>query len=267
MRDEKIAEEEKNPVDFHVVIPARYASTRLAHKVLQPIHNKPMVQHVYDAAIASGAESVTIATEDEHVATACKKFGAEVCMTSDEHQTGTERVAEAVATVGFDEEDIVVCLQADEPMMPSQLIYQVAQDLANHDQVKVATIATPIKQVEELFNPAVVKVALNHRNYALYFSRAPIPWDREHFSDKKNHEKIALEYYFRHLGIYAYHAGFLDTYVNWTQPAIEKLESLEQLRVLWQGYKIHVHITDFDVPPGVDTPEDLERIRKLPRKS
>lgn len=253
-------------MDFHVIIPARLHSTRLPGKVLLTIAGKPMLQHVHERAIESGAQHVVIATDDEKVAEVAEHFGASVCMTADSHQSGTERLAEAVASLGYESDDIIVCLQADEPMMPPALIRQLAMNLEEHDHVKVATFATKLKSAEELLNPNVVKVVLNYRNYATYFSRAPIPWDRDQFSQiqSTHSEKLTLsDAYHRHIGLYAYRAGFLETYSNWPSCLNERLESLEQLRILWNGYKIHVGITDISIPSGVDTQADLDRVKRL----
>jgi 3-deoxy-manno-octulosonate cytidylyltransferase (CMP-KDO synthetase) len=257
-------------MDFHVIIPARLESTRLPGKVLLDITGKPMIQHVYERAMESGASRIVVATDSEKVADVADNFGAEVCMTSSEHQSGTERLAEAVANLGCDEDDIIVGLQADEPLMPPQLIFQLAQNLAEHDHVKVATFATKLKKPEELFNPNVVKVVLNHRHSAMYFSRAPIPWDRDQFKSLREHEMSAvklMDVYLRHIGMYAYRAEFLEVYANWPACPPEKVESLEQLRILWNGSKIHVGITDLAIPAGVDTAADLERVRAISIKA
>lgn len=253
-------------MDFHVVIPARIESTRLPGKVLLDIAGKPMIQHAYERAKESGASHVIIATDDEKVAQTAEDFGAQVCMTQSSHQSGTERLAEAVASLGFEEDDIIVGLQADEPLMSPKLILQLAQNLFDHDHVKVATLAHKLKNAEDLFNPNVVKVVLNHRNFALLFSRAPMPWERDRFGSMKQDDIAKLKLadgYYRHIGMYAYRAGFLETYANWPSCALEKLESLEQLRILWNGFKIHVGVTDIIVPAGVDTQADLERVRGL----
>ncbi|OGT33022.1 MAG: 3-deoxy-manno-octulosonate cytidylyltransferase [Gammaproteobacteria bacterium RIFCSPHIGHO2_02_FULL_39_13] len=252
-------------MNFNVIIPARLHSTRLPEKVLLDIAGKPMIQHVYECAKESGADRVVIATDHEKIAQVAEEFGAPVCMTASTHQSGTERIAEAVVSLGFEEDEIIVGLQADEPCMPPQLVSQLAHNLAEHDHVRVATLSAKLKTAEELFNPNVVKVILNYRNYALYFSRAPMPWDREQFSDMKSidiHAVKLVDAYFRHIGLYAYRAGFLETYSNWSPSLNEKLESLEQLRILWNGYKIHVGVTDRAVPAGVDTQADLERVRQ-----
>ncbi len=254
-------------MDFHVIIPARLESTRLPEKVLLDIAGKPMIQHAYERAIESGAVRVVIATDNEKIAQIAEDFGADVCMTSSEHQSGTERLSEAVANLGFDEDEIIVGLQADEPLMSPNLILQLAQNLSEHDHVKVATLAARLKDAKELFNPNIVKVVFNHRHYAQYFSRAPIPWDRDRFTDacgsKNVSEGIIADAYFRHIGMYAYRAEFLETYTNWSPCLSEKLESLEQLRILWNGYKIHVGIVDGAISVGVDTQADLDYVREL----
>lgn len=245
--------------EFRVIIPARYASTRLPGKVLLDIRGKSMLQHVYERALESGAESVTVATDDERIQHAAEKFGAKVYITSSTHTTGTDRLAEAVESLELEDDEIVVNVQADEPMIPPAVINQVANDLAEHDNIKVATLCEPIVDVEYLFDTNIVKVVFNRRGYAMYFSRAPIPWDRDNFSDR---EKIDVEklMHFRHIGIYAYRAGFLKSYLEWVNCPLENLEKLEQLRVLWNGGRIHVAISQHKVPVGVNTPEDLQRV-------
>jgi 3-deoxy-manno-octulosonate cytidylyltransferase (CMP-KDO synthetase) len=249
-------------MDFRVIIPVRYNSLRLPGKALLDIGGKPMIQHVYDKALASGAESVVIATDDERIKQAAEKFGATVCMTSTEHQSGSERIAEAIVALGYQNDDIVVNVQGDEPLIPPTIIKQVAQDLIDHDNIKVATLCEPIKNSEDLFNPDIVKVTINRRGYALYFSRAPIPWIRDQFplQEKQN---LSTSEHFRHIGIYAYRAGFLQEYVAWESCPLEEMERLEQLRVLWHGGRIHVSIAKEKSPLGVDTEADLEKIRKL----
>lgn len=251
-------------MDFQVIIPARLQSTRLPKKVLLDIVGKPMLQHVYEHALESGAQRVVIATDDEKVASVAGTFNAEVCMTESTHQSGTERIAEAVANLACDEDDIIVCLQADEPMMPPALITQLAENLSEHDHAKVATFATKLTSADDLFNPNIVKVVLNYRNYAMNFSRAPIPWDRDQFGNMKLWDiaKLTLaDAYYRHIGIYGYRAGFLETYSSWPACLSERLESLEQLRILWNGHKIHVGVTDLVISLGVDTQADLDRVR------
>lgn len=245
-------------VDFRIIIPARYDSTRLPGKVLLDIAGKPMLQHVYERSLDSGAESVVIATDDHRVSDVAEKFGAKVCLTSSDHQSGTERIAEAVEALEYDEDEIIVGVQADEPLIPPQAIREVAGNLAEHDNVKVATLCEPIVDVDNLFNPNSVKVILNRRGYAMYFTRSPVPW-QQNFDDKA---KVDLgSGYYRHVGIYAYRVGFLQHYIEWTDCPLEALERLEQLRILWNGGRIHVGISKHKLPPGVDTEEDLAAIR------
>lgn len=247
-------------MEFRVIIPVRYASTRLEGKALLDIAGKPMIEHVYQRAMESGAEDVIIATDDKRIAEIAQGFGASVCMTSVDHQSGTERLAETVVALGLDDHEIVVCLQGDEPLLPAEIIRKAAEDLEEHDNIKVATVCTPIKSVDELFNPNVTKVVLNRRNYALYFSRAPIPWHRDEFQDKNT---IAFDDYpyYRHIGVYAYRAGFLQEYVALAACPAEKMEMLEQLRILWHGGRIHLIVHKGALPAGVDTEEDLKRVR------
>ncbi len=250
-------------MEFRVVIPARYASTRLPGKMLLDIAGKPLIQHVYERAIESGAESVVIATDDERIAKVAEDFGALVCMTSPDHNTGTERLAEAVVALGYLEDEIIVNLQGDEPLIPPVVIRQVAEDLVKYENARVATLYEPIKSIEELFNPHHVKVVMNKRGYALYFSRAPIAWDREHFQiPPKKNQKLLTEH-FRHVGIYAYRVGFLQQYMEWETSPLEQMERLEQLRVLWNGGRVHLSQTLENVPADVNTEEDLEHVRKL----
>ena len=245
---------------FHVLIPARYASTRLPGKPLLDIAGQPMIQHVWQRAQESGASSVTIATDDTRIAESAEAFGAAVCMTRTEHSSGSERLAEACAQLGLAEEAIVVNLQGDEPLMPPALLSQVAGALQAEPQLEMATLCARIDTAEELFDPNVVKVVRDAQQRALYFSRAPIPWDRDGFAANR---QVLPSYgsFFRHLGIYAYRVGFLQRYVAQAPSALEGIESLEQLRVLWYGGRIHVAEALALPGPGVDTPEDLERVR------
>ena len=249
---------------FHVIIPARLASTRLEEKVLQDIAGKPMIAHVYDRAIASGAASVTIATDDKRIASVAQGFGAAVCMTASDHMSGSERLAEAVEALDFEDDDIVVGLQADEPLLPERCISAVAEDLAEHTNIKVATLCEPLTSVDALFSPDVMKVVLNQRSHAMYFSRAPIPWNRETFAER---ESVSLASgYFRHVGIYGYRVGFLKKYIDWGPCSLEQIEMAEQLRILWHGGRIHVRVLEKTVPQGVDTEADLIRVRAQIKK-
>ncbi|MBW3780424.1 3-deoxy-manno-octulosonate cytidylyltransferase [Aeromonas veronii] len=244
-------------MSFVVVIPARYASTRLPGKPLADIHGKPMVQHVVEKALQSGADRVIVATDDERVQQALQSTGVEVCMTSPDHQSGTERLAEVCRHYGFAADTIIVNVQGDEPLIPPAIIRQVADNLAAAT-APMATLSVPIQDAEEAFNPNAVKVVTNKDGYALYFSRASIPWDRDRFA--KSHEQIG-DHYQRHIGIYAYRAGFIQRYVDWAPSVLEQVEALEQLRVLWYGEKIHVAQALEAPPVGVDTQADLEKVR------
>ncbi|MEZ9902968.1 3-deoxy-manno-octulosonate cytidylyltransferase [Vibrio breoganii] len=246
-------------MSFTVIIPARYQSTRLPGKPLADICGKPMIEHVYRQAIQAGAEQVIIATDDQRVADVAAEFGGTVCMTSPDHESGTERLAEVVEKMGIAPDHIVVNVQGDEPLIPPVVIAQVADNLAA-STAPMATLGVAIEDAEEAFNPNAVKVVTDNQGYALYFSRATIPWDRDQFADDKSQLNQPL---MRHIGIYAYRAGFINKYINWAPSALEKIESLEQLRVLWYGEKIHVALAKQTPPPGVDTPEDLAAVRAL----
>jgi len=249
-------------VSFRVLIPARYASTRLPGKPLLDIGGKPMLQRVYEQALASGAASVVIATDDPRIEEAARQFGAAVCMTSPEHGSGSERLAEAVLLLGYGDDEIVVNLQGDEPLMPPQLLRQVADNLAAHARAEVSTLCTRIHTAAELFDPHAVKVVMDREGMALYFSRAVIPWDRDAFA-VTTEELPAQALHYRHLGLYAYRTGFLKRYVTLAPCALERMEVLEQLRVLWHGVGIHVAEAAVPPAPGVDTPDDLERVRRV----
>ncbi|MGD8170173.1 3-deoxy-manno-octulosonate cytidylyltransferase [Vibrio sp. TRT 21S02] len=244
---------------FTVVIPARYQSTRLPGKPLADIAGKPMVQWVYEQALQAGAEHVVVATDDKRVEEAVLAFGGEVCMTSPDHESGTERLAEVVKLKNIADDHIIVNVQGDEPLIPPSIIRQVAENLAN-SVAPMATLAVEIEDEFEVFNPNAVKVVTDHEGYALYFSRATIPWDRDGFATEQKQIETPL---MRHIGIYAYRAGFINTYINWAPSALERIECLEQLRVLWYGEKIHVAVAKEAPAAGVDTPEDLEAVRKI----
>ncbi len=249
-------------MSFVVVIPARYGATRLPGKPLRLLAGRPLIQLVYEKATASGAREILVATDDARIAEVVTAFGGRALLTAREHASGTDRLAEVVERLGFEEEDIVVNLQGDEPLMPPALIEQVAADLAAHETAAVSTACTPVTTTAELFDPHVVKVVCDAAGFALYFSRAPIPWDREAFAVTT--ERLPeTEMYHRHIGLYAYRAGFLREYVRWPACDLERCECLEQLRVLWHGRRIHV-VQACEVPgPGVDTEEDLERVERL----
>lgn len=243
---------------FKVVIPARYASTRLPGKPLIDIGGKPMIQHVYERAAESAAGEVVIATDDERIAACATDFGAEVCMTAERHRSGTDRIAEVVRQMGWSVDDIVVNLQGDEPCMPATLIDQVATDMASHGRADMTTLSSPIKDRDTLFDPHVVKVVTDMEGYALYFSRAPIPWHRDEFTQEDRPLPTDVDFA-RHIGLYAYRAGFLEQYVIWPPAPVEQAESLEQLRVLWHGGRIHVTGAKVEPGHGVDTEDDLQR--------
>ncbi len=241
-----------------VVIPARHASTRLPGKPLLDIAGKPMIQHVYERARESGAKRVVVATDDERIRAAVATFGGEVCMTGGHHQSGTDRIAEVIVLLGLAPDDIVVNLQGDEPLMPPSLITQVATALAAQLRAVMASACHPIKDQQALLNPNVVKVVLDAEGFALYFSRAPIPWPRDAMSQGRDFKAQAMH----HIGLYAYRAGFVSRYASWPPCPLEKIEALEQLRVLWHGEKIVMCETPTPPEAGVDTVEDLERVRQ-----
>lgn len=252
-------------MSFVVVIPARYHSSRLPAKPLADIHGKPMIQWVSERALQAGAERVVVATDDERIAAAIAHLPVEVCMTAASHQSGTERLAEVCRHYGFAADTIIVNVQGDEPLIPPVIIRQVADNLAAAS-APMATLSVPIRDAEEAFNPNAVKVVTDREGYALYFSRASIPWDRDRFaaSDRVagSREQIG-DHYQRHIGIYAYRAGFIQRYVDWAPSVLEQVEALEQLRVLWYGEKIHVAQALQAPPVGVDTQADLDKVRAL----
>ena len=245
----------KSP-DFLVVIPARLGSTRLPRKPLADIGGKPMVVHVAQQAKKSLAQSVVVATDSPEIQAACDEHRIECLLTNPDHPTGTDRLAEVAQLLRLPNDALVVNVQGDEPLIPPELINQVAQTLADHQECAISTVAVPITDEAEIQNPNVVKVVLNRNGQALYFSRATIPFVR----DAKTGQKTE---YLRHLGIYAYRANFLEAYTRLEPAPPEEAEALEQLRALWNGYQIAVHTALCAPPAGVDTPEDLERVRKL----
>ncbi len=253
---------------FSVIIPARYASSRLPGKPLADIGGKPMIRHVWEQATKAGAERIIVATDHVEVAKVATEFGAEVCMTAETHNSGTERLAEVINKTGMAADEIIVNVQGDEPLIPPAIIRQVAENLANNP-VQMATLAVKIEDAEELFNPNVVKVLTDQNGFVLYFSRAVIPWDRDQFAALKKGElqakdlDLAKTNYLRHIGLYAYRAGFIQQYVEWQPTALEQIESLEQLRVLWYGEKIHLQLAKEVPAVGVDTFEDLEKVRQI----
>jgi 3-deoxy-manno-octulosonate cytidylyltransferase (CMP-KDO synthetase) len=242
-------------LSFHVVIPARYGSSRFPGKPLADLRGKPMVVRVCEQAAKSGAASVQVATDDERIAQAVRSHGHRALMTRPDHASGTERIAEAVRALGLDEAATVVNLQGDEPLMIASLLAEVAHALASRPAAAVATACQLIRDESELRNPNVVKVVFDAQGYALYFSRAPIPFALESVRQGAGA--------YRHVGLYAYRAAFLSRYASLAESPLERCERLEQLRVLWHGHRIAVVVTGLNIPPGVDTPQDLEAVRKI----
>lgn len=248
-------------MSFKVVIPARYASSRLPGKPLADIAGKPMVVRVAERAVQSGASEVLVATDHEEVLAAVERQGFAAVMTRLDHISGTDRVAEVAAQRGWSDEVLVVNVQGDEPFIEPELINQVARELAADPDAAVATACHPIVGVEEFFNPNVVKVVCDIRGHAQYFSRAPVPWPRDAFAADRTQlpEDLPAR---RHIGVYAYRCGFLRRYGALSQSPLEGFEALEQLRVLWHGFRIRVAEVEQLPENGVDTPEDLQRARR-----
>ena len=240
--------------DYKIVIPARYASTRLPGKPLLDIHGKPMIQHVYERAQEAGASEVVIATDSEKICTAAQAFGATVCMTREDHVSGTDRLSEVVNTLGWPDDTVVVNVQGDEPLIPPQIISQVAHNLTTHPEAACATLMAAFNADEDVHNPNAVKVVVNAQGYALYFSRALIPFVR----DQQHTDAVT---YYRHIGMYAYRVELLRNYAQLPACELEAIEKLEQLRLLWHGLKIHVAEALVVPAHGVDTEQDLEIIR------
>lgn len=244
------------PPEFSVVIPARLGSTRLPRKPLADIAGKPMVVRVAEQASRSGAHSVIVATDSTEIQAVCDAHRIECLLTKADHPTGTDRIAEIAQLLKLPPDALIVNVQGDEPLIPPELINQVASVLATHPECAISTVATPIGDAEEITNPNVVKVVLSRHHEAMYFSRSIIPFAR----DAANGVSASTQY-LRHLGIYAYRASFLEAYARLEPAPLERSESLEQLRALWHGFRIQVHITPDLPPPGVDTEADLERVR------
>jgi 3-deoxy-manno-octulosonate cytidylyltransferase (CMP-KDO synthetase) len=247
---------------FRVAIPARYASTRLPGKPLRLIAGRTLIEHVYRRALASGALEVVIATDDSRIQQTVEGFGARVCMTSPDHPSGTDRLAEVAARLNWPDEAIIVNVQGDEPQVPPALIRQVAMGLETHPEAGIATVCARIDDPVELFDPNVVKVVRDAEDYARYFSRAPIPWHREGFGASREPLRRLPENgaWFRHIGLYAYRVAVLTRYPRLSPAMAEQAESLEQLRALWHGIRIHVAEAPEIPPPGVDTEADLARV-------
>ncbi|MFM2484139.1 3-deoxy-manno-octulosonate cytidylyltransferase [Celerinatantimonas yamalensis] len=242
-------------MNYTIVIPARYASTRLPGKPLIDIAGKPMIQRVYEQACLCGANRVVVATDDQRIVDCVRQFQGEVCLTQTSHESGTERLAEVVTKLQLDDQEIIVNIQGDEPLIPPIIVDQVAKLLSADAQMPMATLGAHISDIETLQDPNVVKVVCDSRERALYFSRAAIPYSREQI--------WPLESYMRHIGIYAYRAGFIRQYVALPPSPLELIEKLEQLRVLWHGFSIKITKALVEPLVGVDTPEDLIKVRQI----
>jgi 3-deoxy-manno-octulosonate cytidylyltransferase (CMP-KDO synthetase) len=246
---------------FKVVIPARYASSRLPAKPLLDIAGKPMVIHVVERALQSGAEEVVVATDHQEIQQVVQSYGYQALMTASSHPSGTDRIAEVARTQQWVDDTIVVNVQGDEPLIEPAIIRQLAQNLAQHSAAQMATVCHVLDDKASFLNPNIVKVVLDAHGYALYFSRAPIPYPRDAFAQEQ--ELASNMPIYRHIGVYAYKVSFLHSYTQLPPAPIEALESLEQLRVLWHGYKISVAISEHAPGTGVDTAADLESVRRI----
>ncbi|MEQ3696942.1 MAG: 3-deoxy-manno-octulosonate cytidylyltransferase [Pseudomonadales bacterium] len=242
-------------MNFHIVIPARYASSRLPGKPLVDICGLPMIQRVWQQACKVGAIDVVIATDDPRIQTVCESFGARVVMTRDDHESGTDRLQEVAAIMQWAEDEVIVNVQGDEPLIPPAVIHQVAKNCAVNSDVSVSTLSEPIERYGDFVNPNVVKVVADQQQRALYFSRAPMPWPRD------DAQQLPHCGAFRHIGIYAYRVHVLHQFVSWAPAPLELTEKLEQLRFMDHGHRIHVEPACALVPGGVDTPEDLAAVR------
>jgi 3-deoxy-manno-octulosonate cytidylyltransferase (CMP-KDO synthetase) len=243
---------------IHVIIPARFGASRLPGKPLLAVGDRPLIQWVWQCARASGAASVIIATDDVRIRDAARGFGAECLMTSPQHASGTDRIAEVARTKGFAADDIVVNLQGDEPMMPPTTVNEVAEALNARPQIDIATAVAPIRSLAEFLDPSCVKALRARDGQALYFSRAPVPWPRDAAAAGK---PLPFAGAWRHIGIYAYRVGSLLRFASWPPTPLEETEKLEQLRALEHGMRIHLVALSEPPPAGVDTPEDLARVR------
>lgn len=245
----------------HIVIPARYASSRLPGKPLLDIHGRPMILRVVDQARkVAGFDDLCVATDDERIAAVCRAEGVDVVITSPNHPSGTDRLSEVARIKGWDNQDIIVNVQGDEPLLPAALVQQVAQLLVDQPESSMSTLCEPIHALDEFQRDSIVKVVMSKHNQALYFSRATIPYDRD--GAKQAEQKLHDQAY-RHLGLYAYRVQLLQEYVTWEMGVLEKLESLEQLRVLENGHRIAIAVAEVSLPPGVDTQQDLDRLNQL----
>lgn len=245
----------------HIVIPARYSSSRLPAKPLLEIHGRPMILRVVDQAKkVQGFDDLCVATDDERIAAVCRADGVDVVITSSEHPSGTDRLSEVARIKGWASDDIIVNVQGDEPLLPALLVKQVAQLLEDQPACSMSTLCEPIHSLDEFKRDSIVKVVMSKNNQALYFSRATIPYDRD---GVKQAEPQLHDQAYRHLGLYAYRVKLLQEYVTWDMGVLEKLESLEQLRVLENGHRIAIAVAEANLPPGVDTQEDLDRLNQM----
>lgn len=248
--------------EFRVVIPARFASTRLPGKPLAMIAGRPMIQWVWERAQQSGATEVWVATDHEGIAATCRGFGARVCMTAEGHASGTDRIAEVAERLGWAEEAIVVNVQGDEPLLPPALVRQVAELLVLHPEAEIGTLGTPVHSLEEYLDPNVVKLVVRADGAALYFSRAPVPWHRDGAPAGLGSQQLWTGA-MRHLGLYSYRVGALRRLAASAPCRLEETERLEQLRALWMGLRIQAAAAREVPPAGIDTPADLERVNRI----
>ncbi|AEF55752.1 3-deoxy-manno-octulosonate cytidylyltransferase [Marinomonas posidonica] len=248
---------------FHIVIPARYASQRFPQKLMADLGGKPVLQWVHELSRQAGAQSVTVATDHKDIYCAAQEFGANVVMTRDDHENGTERLAEVAKKMAWSGDEIIVNVQGDEPFLPVALIHASVQALHQDVEAEMATVACAIDDMQDYLNPNVVKVVCDDQQRALYFSRAPIPWDRDGLANDHDHSGFlpADLPVLRHIGLYVYRASLLNKYAELPMSPLERWEKLEQLRFLHQGIKVQVAIADSLPSHGVDTPEDLEKLR------
>ncbi|WP_317929182.1 3-deoxy-manno-octulosonate cytidylyltransferase [Halioxenophilus sp. WMMB6] len=247
-------------MSFSIIIPARYSSSRLPAKPLKDIAGKPMIQRVYEQALLSEADQVYVATDDDRIVEVVQGFNGNVLLTDSGHPSGTDRLQQAASLLGLGEEEILVNVQGDEPLIPPSVINQVAANLSLHQAASAATLCEDIESMADFENPNIVKVVSDSQSMALYFSRAPIPWPRDAFAQKPRQMPEGHPCH-RHIGIYAYRVGLLNQFVRWQAAPLEGVESLEQLRILHHGAKIHVAVACDLVPGGVDTEEDLAKVR------
>ena len=246
----------------HIVIPARFASSRLPGKPLLKIHGREMILRVVDQARkVTGFDDLCVATDDQRIVDLCKAEQIDVVLTSAEHPSGTDRLSEVARIKGWASEDVIVNVQGDEPLLPASLVQQVASLLEQKPECSMSTLCEVIQELEEFKRDSIVKVVMSKFNEALYFSRATIPYDRD---GSKQQPQILHRKAYRHLGLYAYRVKLLQDYVTWDQGDLEVLESLEQLRVLENGHRIAIDVAEVSLPPGVDTQQDLDRLNAMP---